>query len=65
MKSCIHPLTTERTVGMSSIAGYEDTFNPKLRRMTVMNAEITAPMKSVRLDSAGSALGQYFLNEFQ
>src|SRR5581483_7522471 len=65
MKPRVHSLTAERAVDMSSIAGYKDTPNPKPRCMTVVNAEITAPMKSVRFDSTGSSFGQYFLNEFE
>jgi hypothetical protein len=65
MKSCVHPLTTERAVNVSSIASNEDATNSQLRCMAVMNAEIAAPVQSVRLDSLGGPVREYSLHEFE
>ena len=63
LKSGIHALPAKRAVNVSGVPGYEDPSDTQLRRMTVMDVKIAAPVEGVRLNPGRRTLAEYFLHE--
>ena len=62
MQPRIHALPAKWAVNVSGVASNEHASDAKLGGVAMMNAEIAAPMKSVRIESGGRALRQNLLH---
>jgi hypothetical protein len=61
----IHALSTKWAMNVSGVAGDEDTADPHLRDVPVMDAKVAAPVKRARLNLLWRTLSEYLLHEFQ